>query len=108
MGEVYRAGDTRLDRHVAIEILLESFSHDPELLGRFDREAKLLASLNHANIAHIYGLEDGGPTRALVMELVEGPTLADRIAQGPIPLSEVLSIARQIAEALEAAHEHGV
>ena len=108
MGEVYRARDTRLDRLVAIKILQESFATDPEWNARFEREAKLLATLNHARIAQIYGLEDSGRMRALVMELIEGPTLADRIAQGPLPLDEALSIARQIAEALEAAHEHGI
>ena len=108
MGEVYRARDTRLDRQVAIKILREPFAADPDGIARFEREAKLLATLNHARIAQIYGLEDGGAMRALVMELVEGPTLADRIAQGPLPTEEALSIARQIAEALEAAHEHGI
>ena len=108
MGEVYRARDTRLERQVAIKILLEAFARDPERLSRFEREAKLLASLNHPHIAQIYGLEESGTTRALVMELVEGPTLADRIAQGPLPLDEALPIARQIAEALEAAHEQGI
>ncbi len=108
MGEVYRARDTRLDRQVAIKILQQSFAADPAWNARFEREAKLLATLNHAHIAQIYGLEDSGQMRALVMELVEGPTLADRIAQGPLPLDEALSIARQIAEALEAAHEQGI
>jgi Tol biopolymer transport system component len=108
MGEVYRARDTRLDRHVAIKILPESFSSDPDRLARFEREAKLLASLNHPQIAQIYGLEDSGLTHAFAMELVEGPTLADRIAQGALPLDEAVSIARQIAEALEAAHERGI
>ena len=108
MGEVYRARDTRLERQVAIKILLESVAGNPERLSRFEREAKLLASLNHPHIAQIYGLEESGTTRALVMELVEGPTLADRIAQGPLPLDEALAIARQIAEALEAAHEQGI
>jgi len=108
MGEVYRARDTRLDRQVAIKVLLESFASDPERIVRFEREAKLLASLNHPNIAQIYGLEESGSTKALVIELVEGPTLADRIAQGPIPLDEALPIARQIAEALEAAHDQGI
>jgi serine/threonine protein kinase/Tol biopolymer transport system component len=115
MGEVYRARDTRLERHVALKILLDSFAGDPERRGRFEREAKLLASLNHPHIAQIYGLEDGpgiGPgqveMRALVMELVEGPTLADRLEQGNVPLDEALSIARQIAAALEAAHEQGI
>ena len=108
MGEVYRARDTRLKRDVALKILPESFASDPDRLARFQREAELLASLNHPNIAGIYGLEEGDGTRALVMELVEGETLADRIAAGPIPLHEALPIARQIAEALEAAHEQGI
>ena len=108
MGEVYRATDTTLDRQVAIKVLPDAFSGDVERLSRFEREAKVLASLNHPNIGAIYGLEKSGDTRALVLELVEGPTLADRIAQGPIPLDEALPIARQIAEALEAAHEQGV
>jgi serine/threonine protein kinase len=108
MGEVYRARDTRLDRQAAIKILLEAFAQDPDRLARFEREAKLLASLNHPNIAQVYGLEDSGSTRALVMELVEGPTLAARIEQGAIPLHEMLPIARQIADALESAHEQGV
>jgi Tol biopolymer transport system component len=108
MGEVYRARDTRLDRQVAVKILLESLARDPDRLSRFEREAKLLAALNHPHIAQIYGLEESGATRALVMELVEGPTLADRIAEGPLPLEEALPIARQIVEALEAAHEQGI
>ena len=108
MGEVYRARDTRLDRDVALKVLPEAFTSDPDRLARFEREAKLLASLNHPNIAAIHGLEEGGDTRALVLELVEGPTLADHIARGPIPVDEALPIARQIAEALEAAHEAGV
>ena len=108
MGEVYRARDTRLDRAVAIKVLLDSFASDPDRLARFEREAKLLASLNHPHIAQIYGLEESGATRALVMELVDGPTLADRIAQGPLPLDEALPVARQIAEALEAAHAQGI
>jgi serine/threonine-protein kinase len=108
MGEVYRALDTNLERQVAIKILPDTFAHDPERLARFEREAKTLASLNHSNIAQIYGLEKADGMRALVMELVEGPTLAERIAQGPIPLDDALQIARQIAEALEAAHEQGV
>ena len=108
MGEVYRARDTRLDRHVAIKFLLESAAHDPDRLVRFDREAKVLASLNHPHIAQVYGLEGSGSTPALVMELVEGPSLADRIAQGPLPLGEAVSVARQIAAALEAAHELGI
>ena len=108
MGEVYRARDTTLDRDVAIKVLPDVFASDPERLARFEREAKVLASLNHPNIGAIYGLEKSGDTRALVLELVEGPTLADRIKQGPIPLDEALPIATQIAEALEAAHEKGV
>lgn len=108
MGEVYRARDTKLDREVAIKILPEAFAGDPERVARFEREAKTLASLNHPHIGAIYGLEDGAGVTALVLELVDGPTLADRIAQGPIPLKEALPIARQIADALEAAHEHGI
>jgi Tol biopolymer transport system component len=107
MGEVYRARDTTLNRDVALKVLLDAFASDPDRLARFEREAQLLASLNHPNIAAIYGLEHGA-VRALVLELVEGPTLADRIARGPIALDEALPIARQIADALEAAHEQGV
>ena len=108
MGEVYRARDTKLNREVAIKVLLAAVANDAERLARFSREAQVLASLNHPNIAQIHGLEDAGGVRALVMELVEGPTLADRIAQGAIPLDEALPIARQIAEALEAAHDLGI
>ncbi|HSE36103.1 MAG TPA: serine/threonine-protein kinase, partial [Blastocatellia bacterium] len=108
MGEVYRARDTKLNRDVAIKILPEAFAQDEERIGRFKREAQVLASLNHPNIAAIYGIEESDGIRALVMELVEGPTLADRIAAGPIPLGEALTIARQIAEALELAHERGI
>ena len=110
MGEVYQARDTTLDRDVALKVLPEAFTADPDRLARFEREAKVLASLNHPNIGTIYGLEEaeGGKFRALVLELVEGPTLADRITQGPIPIDEALPIAKQIAEALEAAHEQGV
>jgi len=108
MGEVYRARDTRLKRDVALKILPESFATDPDRLARFQREAEVLASLNHPSIAGIYGLEESDGTRALVMELVEGETLADRIARGPIRLDEALPIAKQIAEALEAAHEQGI
>jgi eukaryotic-like serine/threonine-protein kinase len=108
MGEVYRARDTRLKRDVALKILPDSFATDPERLARFQREAEVLASLNHPHIAAIYGLEESAGTRALVMELVEGPTLADRITQGPLPVDEVLSVAKQIAEAVEAAHEQGI
>jgi len=108
MGEVYRARDTALHRDVAIKVLLPAIANDPDRLARFSREAQLLASLNHLNIAHIHGLADGDGVRAFVMELVEGPTLADRIVRGPIPMNEALPIAKQIAEALEAAHEHGI
>jgi len=108
MGEVYRATDTNLKRAVAIKVLPESVASDVERLARFQREAEVLASLNHPNIAAIYGLERSSGMTALVMELVEGPTLADRIARGAIPLDEALPIARQIAEALEAAHEQGI
>jgi len=107
-GEVYRALDTNLGRQVAIKVLPEAFAQDTERLARFEREAKTLAVLNHPNIAQIYGLEKADGVRALVMELVEGPTLADRIAQGPIPVDEALPLAKQIAEALEAAHEQGI
>ena len=108
MGQVYQATDTKLNRQVALKIPPEAFATDPGRLARFQREAQVLASLNHPGIAAIYGLEESGDTRALVLELVEGPTLADRIAQGPIPVDEALPIAKQIAEALEAAHEQGV
>src|SRR5256712_11423493 len=108
MGEVYRAHDPRLGRTVAIKILPEPFALDPERLARFEREAHVLASLNHPNIAAIYGLEETDGVRALVLELVEGPTLADRIAEGAIPLAEALPLARQIADALQAAHEQGI
>ena len=108
MGQVYQATDTTLDRDVALKVLPDAFTADPDRLARFEREAKVLASLNHPNIAAIYGLEEADGVRALVLELVEGPTLADRIKQGPIPLDEALPIAKQIAEALEAAHEAGV
>src|SRR5215471_8455252 len=108
MGEVYLARDTKLQRDVAIKVLPDLFANDSERLARFKREAQVLASLNHPNIAHIHGLEDSDGIHALVMELVEGPTLADRIAKGPIPLDEALPIAKQTAEALEAAHEQGI
>jgi serine/threonine protein kinase len=108
MGEVYRARDTKLNRDVALKILPELFAADSERLARFQREAQVLASLNHPNIGAIYGLEESNGVRALVLELVEGPTLADRIAEGPLPIDEALPIARQIAEALEAAHEEGI
>src|SRR6266516_7254734 len=128
MGEVYRARDTKLGRDVALKVLPEAFAKDCERMARFQREAQMLASLNHPNIASIYGLEESGGVRALVMELVEGPTLAERIATrvcgdsagaglapparaqqaAPLPLDEALGIAKQIAEALEAAHERGI
>ena len=108
MGEVYRARDTKLNRDVALKILPDLFAGDPDRLARFTREAQMLASLNHPNIAQIHGLEDGLPIRALVMELVDGPDLAQRIAQGPVPVDEAVAIARQIADALEAAHEQGI
>jgi eukaryotic-like serine/threonine-protein kinase len=108
MGEVYRARDTILNRDVALKVLPAEFANDAERMARFKREAQLLASLNHPNIAGIYGLEESGGVRALVMELAEGPTLQERILKGPIPLDEALGIARQIAEALEGAHEKGI
>ena len=108
MGQVWQATDTQLNRQVAQKILPDAFAADPDRLARFKREARILASLNHPNIAAIYGIEEAEGTRALVLELVEGPTLADRISKGPIPLDEALPIAKQIAEALEAAHEQGV
>src|SRR6266536_5551011 len=108
MGEVYKARDTKLHREVAIKVLPELLACDPERLARFSREAHVLATLNHPNIAHIHGFEDSTGVPALVMELVEGRTLADRIAQGAIPVDEALPIAKQIADALEAAHEQGI
>ena len=108
MGEVYRARDSRLNRDVAIKVLPSEVAADHDRLARFEREAQVLVSLNHPNIAQIHGVDDSSGTPALVMELVEGPTLADRIAKGPIPLDEALPIAKQIAEALEAAHEQGI
>src|SRR5262245_32502649 len=108
MGEVYRARDTRLKREVAIKVLPDEFNRDPERALRFQREAEVLASLNHPNIAAIYDLEEADGVRFLVLELVEGETLADRIARGPIPTTEALRIAAQIVHALEAAHEKGV
>ena len=108
MGQVWQATDTQLNRQVALKILPDAFADDPDRLARFTREAHILASLNHPNIAAIYGIEEAEGTRALVLELVEGPTLADRIAHGPVPIDEALPIAKQIAEALEAAHEAGV
>jgi serine/threonine protein kinase len=108
MGKVWRAHHTALKRDDALKVLPDAFASDPDRLARFRREAQVLASLNHPNIAHVYGLEQADGVQALVMELVEGPTLADRITQGPIPVNEALPIARQIAEALEAAHEQGI
>src|SRR5262245_29688092 len=113
MGEVYRARDTRLNRDVAIKVLPDALAHDPDRLARFEREAQVLASLNHPYIAHVYGLEESGGVRALVMELVPGATLAEILGPpgqkpAPIPIEEALVIAGKIAEALEAAHERGV
>lgn len=108
MGEVYRATDTRLRRDVALKILPTKFAADGLRLGRVQREAEVLASLDHPNIAAIYAIEDAGDSKALVLQLIEGTTLADRIRQGPLPVEEVVTIALQIAEALEAAHGKGV
>ena len=108
MGAVYRATDTSLSRQVAIKVLPDAFAADPDRLARFEREAKTLASLNHPHIAAIYAIEKSAGVTALVMELVEGEDLSQRIAKGAIPLDEALPIARQIAEALEAAHEQGI
>src|ERR1700736_3735562 len=108
MGEVYRAHDTKLGRDVALKILPESFTHDPERIARFRREAQVLASLNQPHIGAIYGLEEANGCQFLVLELVNGETLAQRIAGRPLPLDEALAIARQVAGALEAAHEKGI
>src|SRR5215470_1915607 len=108
MGEVYRARDTKLKRDVAIKILSDEFSRDADRVSRFQREAEVLASLNHPNIAAIYDLQELNGSRYLVLELVEGETLAERIARGPIPVEEALDIAKNICEALEAAHERGI
>ena len=108
MGEVYRAEDTNLSREVAIKVLPEQFTKDPQRLARFEREAKLLASLNHPNIAAIYGFEEADDVRFLALELVPGDTLAERVAKGPVPVEEALEVCRQIAEGVEAAHEKGV
>src|ERR1700683_3659961 len=108
MGEVYRARDSKLGRDVALKVLPEAFARNAERMARFQREAKVLASLSHPNIAPIYGLEDSSATHGLVMELIEGPTLADRIGSGPIPIEESLRIAKQICDALEYAHERGI
>src|SRR5215468_10043713 len=108
MGDVYQATDTKLGRSVAIKFLPEAFSHDTERVTRFQREARVLASLNHSNIASIYGVEEIDSRHFLVMELVPGETLADRIKRGAIPIEEALPVAKQIAEALEEAHEKGI
>ena len=108
MGEVYRARDTRLGREVAVKVLPDAFASDPDRLARFEREAKLLASLNHPHIAALYGMEEAAGQHFLVMELVEGETLADRLSRGPLPVKNALTLADQIAEALEAAHEKGI
>src|SRR6267378_5348983 len=108
MGEVYRARDTKLGRDVAIKILPEVFTSNPERLARFEREARMLAALNHPHIGAIYGVEDAESVHALVLELVEGDTLGERLRRGPLPLTDALAIARQIAEALESAHERGI
>jgi serine/threonine-protein kinase len=108
MGEVYRATDAKLARDVAIKVLPTEVARDPERLARFRREAQLLASLNHSGIAAIYGIEEAEGTLFLVLELVEGEDLAERLRRGPLPMGEALTIARQIAEALEAAHEKGI
>ena len=108
MGEVYRGHDIKLNRSVALKILPDTFAQDPDRLGRFRREAQVLASLNHPNIGSIFGFEESDGIHALVLELVEGPTLADRIADGRLSLDEAMPIARQIAEALAAAHSQGI
>src|SRR5215468_5188240 len=108
MGDVYQATDNKLGRGVAVKFLSEAFIHDTERVARFQREARVLASLNHPNIAAIYGLEESGSRRFLVMELVPGETLAQRILKGPMPISEALAIGAQIAGALEAAHDKGI
>src|SRR5262245_17041122 len=108
MGEVYRGRDTKLKREVAIKILPEEFSRDPERVARFQREAEILASISHPNIAAIYDLEEANGIRLLVLELVDGETLAGRIARGPIPIDEALRIAAQMADAMEAAHQKGI
>src|SRR5215475_13843877 len=108
MGVVFRARDTKLLRDAALKVLPDHFADDPDRLSRLQREAQLLASVSHPNIAQIYGLEQAGNTGCIVMELVEGETLADKLKNGPLPLDEVLAIARQIADALAAAHEKGI
>ena len=108
MGEVYRARDSRLQRDVAVKVLPGAFALDADRIARLQREALVLASLNHPNIATIHGLEEGDGVLALVLELIDGPTLADRIGQGPMPLHEALGVARHVADALQAAHDHGM
>src|SRR5215475_13397911 len=108
MGVVFRALDTKLGRDVALKLLPEHFADDPERLARFQREAEVLASLNHPNIAQIYGLEDSSSAQCIVMELVEGETLEERLKRGPVPVHEALPIAKQICEALEFAHDRGI
>src|SRR5262245_17307381 len=108
MGEVYRARDTRLDRDVAIKVLSDGFAARADRVARFDREARTLAPLRHPNVAAVYGVEPVGDTTALVLEYIEGPTLADRIAEGPVPLDEAVAIILQVADALSAAHDQGI
>ena len=108
MGEVYRARDTTLKRDVALKVLPAAFLRDPDRMARFQREAEVLASLDHPNIGPIYGIVDSEDSRGLVLALIEGPTLADRIAAGPLPLDEAIAISKQIIEALEYAHDRGV
>ena len=108
MGEVYRARDTKLERDVALKVLLPSFTADADRLARFEREARLVASLNHPHIGAIYGFEDAGGVPALVLELVEGDTLDDRVRRGPLPVADALVVAQQIADALDAAHGSGI
>src|SRR5262245_39787436 len=108
MGEVYQATDSKLGRSVAIKLLPEAFTHDNDRAARFEREARVLASLNHPNIAAIYGIEESGGRKFLVMELVGGETLGERIKRGAVPIDEALAIAKEIAEGLEAAHEKGI
>src|SRR5206468_10322420 len=105
---VYRARDVKLDRPVAIKVLRDDCVHEPEWLARFEREARLLATLNHPNIATVHGLDEADGARCLVMELVPGQTLAQRLARGPLPVEEALAVCRQVAEALEAAHDKGI
>jgi serine/threonine-protein kinase len=108
MGEVYKARDLTLKREVALKVLPASFPRDPDRMGRFQREAEVLASLDHPNIGPIYGIIDSEDSRGLVLALIDGPTLADQIALGPLPLDDALSIAKQIVDALEYAHDRGV